>query len=235
MEQAGEARNTAEMVPAGADPDRENLAAFARRLGVNRSTVTRAAQAGRLVLDAAGRVCIAASLARYHGTRGGRDDVAQRHADARGHAVAGVASSATWPADARNGAQQGDQAEGEGDAPAAGSRAAWEALKVRWQNAELLLALDLESGARIPRQTVLHEAQGLGAMLRATVERLIDQTAPRLAAAGTSADRRRLLATELATARRALRREFRAAARRLAPDGTSVRLAPTTETQESTP
>lgn len=233
LEQASEARNTAENSPAGVDSDRENLAAFARRLGVNRSTVTRAAQAGRLVLAADGRVCIAASLARYHGTRGGRDDVAQRHAEARGHGVAGVAGGATWPGDARIGPQANDQEAGEGDVPAAGSRAAWEALKVRWQNAELLLALELESGARIPRQTVLQEAQGLGALLRATVERLVDQTAPRLAAAGASADRRRILAAEIATARRALLREFRSAARRLGPDGVAVRLAPVTDSQEA--
>lgn len=233
LEQASQARNTPPAGPA----DRENLAAFARRLGVNRSTVTRAAQSGRLVLADDGRVCIAASLARWHATRGGRDDVAARHAAARGFelppgAVASLATPATSP---ETGPRSPEQPGDEGEAPAAGTRAFWEAEKVRWQNAELLLALDLDSGVRIPRQALQHEAQGLGATLRATVERVIDQTAPRLVAAATADDRHRLLAGELAAARRTLLREFGAAARRLRPAGAGLRLSTAPDTQEATP
>lgn len=213
---------------AGSDPDRENLAAFARRLGVNRSTVTRAAQAGRLVLDPAGRVCIAASLARWHATRGGRLDMADLHAAARGHhipAVASVAGPATspqpGPASAQIGPQSPDHPAADTDPATPGSRAFWEAKKLAWQNAQLLLALDLESGAAIPRQLLQLEATALGATLRATAERLVDQTAPRIAAATTPADRRRLLAAELAVARRSLLREISATARRLRPDHAS--------------
>lgn len=192
----------------------ETLAAFARRLGVNRSTVTRAAQAGRLVLAADGRVCVAASLTRWQATRGGRDDVAARHAAARGAelpGVAAVASPATAPATVDQGAGQGHPAD-------ADSRARWEADKLAWQNRMLLVSLDLQSGARIPRPALQREAHGLGATLRATVERLIDQTAPRLAAAATDSDRRRLLQAELGSARRLVRREFAAALRRLRPE-----------------
>lgn len=229
LEQGSEARNSAVPGPA----DRENLAAFARRLGVNRSTVTRAAQSGRLVLDADGRVCVVASLARWHATRGGRDDVAARHAAARGFGVAAdVAGVATPATTGETGPRSGDQGEGEGETPAPGSRAFWEAEKVRWQNAELLLAMDLESGVRIPRASMEREARGLGATLRATAERLIDQTAPRLAAAGSDADRRRLLVAELSAARRMLQREFGAAARRLRPDGAVVRASSDADTQE---
>lgn len=207
-EQAQEARNSPE------SDGVENLAAFARRLGVNRSTVTRAAQAGRLVLAADGRVVIAASLARWHATRGGRDDVAARHAAARGHelpAVAPVAAHATPPATPPSEGQGGAADDAE-------SRAGWEANKLAWQNRLLLVSLDLQSGARIPRGALQREAKGLGATLRATVERLIDQTAPRLAAATTDADRRRLLSAELAAARRLVRREFADALRRLRPE-----------------
>ncbi|WP_200956058.1 hypothetical protein, partial [Pelomonas sp. Root1444] len=192
----------------------EHLAAFARRLGVNRSTVTRAAQAGRLVLAADGRVLVQASLARWHATRGGRDDVAARHAATRGAelpAVASLATPATGPATA-------DQGAGQGEGAASDSRARWEADKLAWQNRMLLVSLDLQSGARIPRAALQREAHGLGATLRATVERLIDQTAPRLAAATSDTDRRRLLVTELGAARRLVRREFAAALRRLRPE-----------------
>lgn len=201
-----------------ASADREHLAAFARRLGVNRSTITRAAQAGRLVLAADGRVLVQASLARWHATRGGRLDVAERHAEARGGAVAGVAAAATPPASGDSGPQGAEQGDGEAYAPPEGSRAAWEAEKLAWQNRLLLVSLDLQSGARVPRPALQREAHGLGATLRATVERLIDQTAPRLAAATTDADRRRLLASEISAARRLVRREFAAALRRLRPE-----------------
>jgi hypothetical protein len=199
-------------------PEAEHLAAFARRLGVNRSTVTRAAQSGRLVLADDGRVLVQASLARWHATRGGRLDLAERHAEARGHAVAGVATPATPPADANSGPRSDDQHAADTQAPPEGSRAFWEAEKLRWQNTQLLLSLDLQSGARIPRGAIQREAHSLGATLRATVERLIDQTAPRLAAATSDADRRRLLFGEIAAARRLVRREFAAALRRLRPE-----------------
>lgn len=218
--------------------DRENLAAFARRLGVNRSTVTRAAQAGRLVLAEDGRVCIAASLAKWAATRGGRDDVAARHAAGRGAElpflpVAALATPATTPATGQNAPQGAETPGGEALPPSEGTRAFYEAEKVRWQNVELMLAMDLDSGVRIPRATLQREARGLGATLRAEVERLIDQTAPRLAAAKTDADRRRLLGAELHAARRLMLREFGATARRLRPDGMApVRTSLPAEAQE---
>ena len=58
-------------------------AQFARLLGVNRSTVTRWADAGRLVLLPDGSVDAEASLGRIRATSGGRDDVAARHAAQR--------------------------------------------------------------------------------------------------------------------------------------------------------
>jgi len=62
----------------------EHRAAFARRLKVNKSTVTRAIKAGRLVLAEDGSIEVEASLIRWNETRGGRDDVAARHAANRG-------------------------------------------------------------------------------------------------------------------------------------------------------
>lgn len=68
-------------------------AEFARLLGMHRGSVTRFKQAGRLVLDAAGRVNVEASIRRLEETRDpNRDDVSARHAATRGdtpHAAQG--------------------------------------------------------------------------------------------------------------------------------------------------
>jgi hypothetical protein len=77
----------------------ESKAAFARRLGVNKSTITRAAQAGRLVLQG-DLVDVEASLARWQATQAGRTDVAERHAAQRGHAVGGLPPYAPAPENA---------------------------------------------------------------------------------------------------------------------------------------
>jgi len=183
----------------------ETMAAFARRLGVARSTVTRAAQAGRLVLDGEGRVCILASLQSWHATAGGRDDMARLHAEARGQQIPAAAGPAQSPAPAA----------APDEAPAGADRARHRAEPQRWRNASLRLEMDLEDGRRFHRAAAVAEANALGGALRSAVERLIDQTAPRLAAVQGAADRRRLLQQELAKVRRQLRRELPAALRRL--------------------
>lgn len=61
-------------------------AAFARLIGRDRSWVTRMAQAGRLAMEGQGkaqRVKVAESKALLEQTAGNRDDVAERHAEAR--------------------------------------------------------------------------------------------------------------------------------------------------------
>jgi transcriptional regulator with XRE-family HTH domain len=71
-------------------PDRLTQAEFADYIGVNKSTVTRLKQAGRLVISADARVDVAASVARIEATRGQRHDVAQRWEDARRGAAAAL-------------------------------------------------------------------------------------------------------------------------------------------------
>lgn len=201
----------------GNSDDVETLAAFARRLNVARSTVTRAAQAGRLVLDAAGQVLIQASLASWHATAGARPDVAQRHAQARGAAIPPATAAQT----AQTGLEFGGEGEGQGtaaDEPTGPTRADLEAEKLKWENKLLLLALDVDTGAKLPLDALLTEAHGLGGTLRATVDRLVDQTSPRLAAAAASPDdQARLLGRERIRTRRALQVAFIRALRRLKP------------------
>lgn len=63
-------------------------AEYARKKGWSRSTVTRAAKAGRLVVTTDGKIEVAASDQRYADTADpNRDDVAGRHAAGRGSDV----------------------------------------------------------------------------------------------------------------------------------------------------
>lgn len=181
----------------------ETRAEFARRLGVNKSTVTRAAQAGRLVLTEDGRVLVAASLARWQESRAGRDDVAARHAAARGAAVA----SATPPATQGTNATAG--------VPEAAGRAQARADAIDYENRMLRLEMALRRGQRYPLAELKREAHGIGGMMRAGFERLVDTTAPRLSVAPDDAARRQILRDELRRLRAMIRAEFPRALRRL--------------------
>lgn len=221
-------------------PDRENLSAFSRRLGVNRSTVTRAAQAGRLVLTADGLVCIEASLQRLHATRGGRDDVAARHAQARGRAIptGGPKNTPSGPFMAPGGLVAGPSTSATphpdaGPAVAEG-RAAAAALTVHWQNQTLMLELGAANGTQLPREPLLAELNGLGAALRGGLERLVDQLSPRLAAASGAEARTRLIRAEVRHLRRQITREFPRALRRLTPDA-AASMPAADALQESSP
>ena len=232
-EQPTEARNT----PAAGPEDAENLAAFARRLGVNRSTVTRAAQAGRLVLAADGRVRIAASLQRWHATRAGREDVAQRHAEARGAAIplATSQNAPQGPISAPVAPAEPPATGGATPDAATDSRAQAAALTVHWQNQLLMLELGAATGAQLPREALLAELNGLGAALRGGLERLVDQLSPRLAAAAGAQARARLIQAEVRHLRRQITREFPRALRRLTPDAAAPLSIAAEPTQEPTP
>lgn len=216
-----------------------SLADFARWFGVNKSSVTRARQAGRLVLTADGKVDFEQSAARWHATGGARPDMAARHAAQRGAALphpsasdenAATAAAArpagqtgadtearSQPAGGRAPGDAGDLPPGLGDgAPADGaSRARYKALVLHYENQTIKLEMALRRGLRYPKAAVAREAAGLGAMARAGIERVVDQVAPRLAATTSDADRRRILAAELQRLARDLKREGPRALRRL--------------------
>ena len=193
----------------------ENKAAFARRLGWNRSTVTRAAQAGRLVMQGP-LVDVEASLARIKATEGGRPDVAARHAAERGPDVGhqqdaaenATATPKTPPPSASEGFGTPGTADGAG-------RARYKALVLQFENQQIKLGMAMSRGLRFARRDVSREATTIGAIVRSAVERVIDQTAPRLAVMTDAERRRELLAAELRVVRRALRAEFPRALRRL--------------------
>ncbi len=193
----------------------ETLAAFARRLGVNRSTVTRHAQAGRIVL-AGKRVDVEASLARLAQTTGTRPDVSARHAAQRGAEVSAPSlPKKTAPAPAKSAEEPADMA----DDGETGSKARYKAMALHSENSYIKLDMALRRGLRYSLPAVKREAAALGGTLRSALERLKDQTAPRLSVLADGAPRADLVLAELRAIRRLIRGEFARAPRRIRNHG----------------
>lgn len=204
----------------------ETKAAFARRIGINKSNVTRAAQAGRIVLTPGGMVNVEASVQRWYETKGGRDDVAERHANAR-HAENRGAVGSVAGAKAENGTAgpktaTAAQPVGDGNATAQGggeTRTRYKAVAMQYENQSIKLEMALRRGLRYPIALVKRESLGIGSSLRAAVERVIDQCAPRLAVMTNDLDRRRLLDAELRRLRWMVKSEIPRALRRMRASG----------------
>lgn len=207
----------------------ETKAAFARRLGVNKSTITRAAQAGRLVLEG-GKVNVERSLAQWHATAGAvRPDMVAHWAVQRGAQLPAPQPGAENALTPDLASLPGIVALGlplqQLTAPGAStaitdageelSRTHYKALTLQYENASIKLDIALRRHQRYALPAVRRESRALGATLRASVERLIDQTAPRLAAARDPAARLGLLQAECASVQAAMRKEFVRALRRL--------------------
>lgn len=201
----------------------ETKAAFARRLNWNRSTVTRAAQSGRLVM-VGNQVDVESSLARLQATQGARTDVAARHAAERAApnpTPAPTPKNGTAPQIAHAEPNQnnvGNRAlePDEPGPPTDGhSRARYKAIALQYENQQIKLGMAIARGLRFPRKNVAREATALGAILRSGLERVIDQTAPRLAVTTDPARRHALLDAELRLITRAVTAEFPRALRRL--------------------
>ena len=191
-----------------------NDSEFAAWLGVNKSTVSRARKAGRLVLDAEGRVDFEASAAKWHETAGGRTDVAARHAAQRGAAIP------THQATQKN-ATMPDSASGTVIDDGESSRRDAKVVLLHYENAQIKLDMAVRSGQSLRRPAAMREAGGLGATVRAGIERVIDHTAPRLAASGSEAQRRQILDIEIRRLRWIIKRELPRALRRMREDGRS--------------
>ena len=213
----------------------ETPAAFARRLGVHKSTISRAISAGRLVLDD-GFLDVDASLRLWQATKPGlRPDVLARHAAKRSPAIPGALPAAPAPrsapecsaaAEAEDDAAAtaldrllGGDEDGESAQPAAADGsprlADYTQALLASQNALARLSIQLRTHKRYPAGAIHDEAQALGATLRGALERLVDQTAPRLAVQRDPAARRALLVEQVKALGRTLRREMPRALRRL--------------------
>jgi len=209
----------------------ESKAAFARRIGVNKSTITRAAQIGRLVMQD-GKVDVEASLARWHATAGGRTDLTEKHAQQRGQIIPQVSQPAPAQKNATAGAYSPDTGTVAMPQPLVqlspsatigadddATRQEYRATVLHYENQTIKLQMALDKGLRQRLAAVQREAYSLGAALQAAMERLIDQTAPRLAAQSQRDARATLLRDECTALARAIRAEFVRSARRLRQQG----------------
>lgn len=198
---------------------RETPAAFARRLGVNKSTVCRAIQSGRLIL-VDGLLEVASSLHRWKNTKTGqRPDVAARHAANRRLANPEATPEAVAPPAAAEAAESPSPPPDDGADSGPPSLATHTQELLAAQNAMARLSIQLRTHKRYPLESISREAQALGATLRSALERLVDQTAPRLAVQHDPDARRATLAGEVARLQRLLRREMPRALRRLRSEG----------------
>lgn len=180
---------------------RESKSAFARRLGVAPSYVTKLKDEGRIVV-VDGQIEVEASLARMEATKDpNRDDVRQRHAKARdakrmaeteGGAVAGVISPREGEEPGAGEktagrADSGDQAVG-GEGQEAGPviqaaevfRKARTA-KMHFESRRAVIRVARLQGRLADMATIRKSAGNDGASLRSLLENLPDQAAPRLA------------------------------------------------------
>ena len=191
----------------------ETRAAFARRLGFDRSRITQLAGQGRVVLTPDGKLIeVEASLARMVATADpGRMDVVERHAAERASKCRAPAA-APPPAPELSGDSLGIDPSG---------RARAKALRMHYENSTLKLEMGLRRGLRYERAAVRRESGSLRAMLRAVIERVIDQTAPRLAAASNDMERRIILDQEIRRLRWMMKREMPRALRRMKDAGNS--------------
>lgn len=169
--------------------------AFAKQQGWWPSYVTKLIAQERLVLDAAGKVLVEASLEKLKATAGARDDVVARNAAGRRAKKRGKPSALVQvdvPLD---------------DLPE-GSRAKYKAMTMHFENNLQKLDMALALGLRFDHRAVRDEALGIGNTLRAALERLIDTTAPRIAIAKTREERARILQAELAAMRKTMKNAF---------------------------
>ena len=187
-------------------PDRAvTLRQFARLLDVSPSYVTELKTAGRLVLDAEGRVLVAASQQRILDTADpSKDGVRARHAAVR---------------EAGHGGRQSEDDAGAGgasaysDDPIALRRSRALAEKAEAEARKALRDEQIEPGQLLVRDDVLHATRAAAADLRGALEVLPISLAPLLAAEPDEGRCRVLLADAIEHALDQLSRQFAAIAK----------------------
>ena len=170
------------------------LSAFAKHLGCRPSYVTKLKQAGRLVMDDAGRVRVAESQALIEATRDpAKRPVSDRHAQARGDALDGGAG------------QVATDAQDEPD-PAAVINPDYQAARAKREH---YAALQAEADYRAKIRELLDAGQVRAVLsdiltqLRTQLEVIAPSHAPALAAMSSEADIKALLESEIESALRA--------------------------------
>jgi autotransporter adhesin len=176
----------------------ETKSQFAKRISRAPSYITELIGHGRLVLTADGKkIEVEASLEKLAQTASGaKPAVAARHeAERKGQKPA------------RKSRKVAEIVEG--------SRQYYERSLQQIKNDHKALEFDLVLGKRFLIADVRREAQALGNTLRASLERLVDQTAPRLAVTQDAVVRNQILLDEIKNLNRVIKAEFPRAMRRL--------------------
>lgn len=177
---------------------RESKSAFARRLGVAPSYVTKLKDEGRIVV-VDGQIEVEASLARMEATKDpNRDDVRQRHATARDAKRLAEASVAGVIA-LREGEESGAKVKTAGRADSGGREGGDEepeagpviqaaevfrkarTAKMHFESRRAVIRVARLQGRLADMATIRKSAGNDGASLRSLLENLPDQAAPRLA------------------------------------------------------
>ncbi len=166
----------------------ETRADFARRLGVNRSTVTRWAEIGRIVMDG-DAVDVEASLQRIKDTGGARPDVAERHAAGRAVSAQKVGAGDTAPPASMPPAPGADPSDKVGN-----SYQAARAVKEKYAALAAKLEYERSVGNLIPKDDVDQALKAFAAATRARLDVLADQLAPILAPVADLGEAHALLA-----------------------------------------
>lgn len=173
----------------------ENKSQFAKRINRAPSYITELISHGRIVLEGK-KVNVEASLAKLAETASGANPaVAARHEAAR---------KVVKPRQKRKATKVIE-----------GSRADYERMTQSIKNKHKELNFDLVLNKRFLISDVRREALALGNTLRASLERLIDQTAPRLSVIQDKKLRLMLIKTESAILKNIVKSEFPRALRRL--------------------
>lgn len=193
----------------------ETKSAFARRIDRVPSYITELIRHGRLVLTADGKkIEVEASLALLEKTASGLNPaVAARHAQVRQQKNKPAALQALAPDTPKPIKTRKPKTTAHVDDDT--SRAHYERVSQHFKNSKKALEFDLYMGRRFGLVAARREAMSLGNTLRATLERLIDQTAPRLAVMGHTQDRLHLLQTEIKLLTSIIKAEYPRALRRL--------------------
>jgi hypothetical protein len=178
----------------------ESQSAFAERMGLNKSFVTRLKQAGRLVLTQTGQVDVEASIARIDATRGTRYDVEYRNAQSRNPQLFPDVATAPTRFSAPDNADRDSAPVSALDLDEIGRRTRHAQMLEREAVARMREREDLElAGDLVRRQAVSHAlTTAVGVILNAA-ETLPDRVTPLLIDVSDSARIRALLRDEIET------------------------------------
>lgn len=165
---------------------------FAERMGVHKSTVTRWDKAGRLVLAENGRVKVEESQTAIKATQGARSDVAQRHAQNRGHSLNTQPQAQPGATNAENDPDVNVTAQEVGK-----DRAYYKAIALDIGNKQLKLDEALNRGIRLDKTDYYADLAKQAAQIKSGIERLIDNLAPQLCKITNQEERQQKLQTEI--------------------------------------